>query len=426
MVPDEALAAELRSRAAEVGIAAIGFADAAPLEAARREIERRKAEGLDAGMQFTYRAPGRSTDPQQALPGAVSLVVGAWAYGPSGQSGTACRAPEQGQLAQRGGGQFLATVARYARHDHYADLRRALSCLARVLFEHGWRARVLVDDNALVDRAAAQRAGLGWFGKNCNILLPGRGSWFILGSVVTNAPLPASKPVADGCGSCRRCQVACPTGALVSPGVLDARKCLAWLLQAPGPFPFEYREALGDRIYGCDDCQSCCPVNIRAVRESMKAPAGLAGLQGAATGADRSNRDVGAGPGSQPASSAGHAGTSQVDVLEMLSLPDQDLLRRYGRWYIPRRDPRYLRRNALVVLGNIGSPRDAGVEAALLTYLQSPDDLLRSHAIWAALRLGRGDLVDKTQLGLAELPPAVIEELQRREEVRCSAVCSGA
>src|ERR1019366_2825144 len=118
----------------------------------------------------------------------------------------------------------------------------------------GWRATVVCDDNALVDRAAAHRAGLGWFGKNSLILLPGLGSWFVLGTVVTDAPLPAvdpseAPPHGDGCRTCSRCLTGCPTGALVAPGVLDARRCLAWLVQEPGSFPEEYRQALGGRIY---------------------------------------------------------------------------------------------------------------------------------------------------------------------------------
>jgi epoxyqueuosine reductase len=394
-------------------MAAIGFASARPMGLARRVIEERKAAGLHAGMQFTYRAPDRSTDPGRALRGAVSLVVGAWPYPPPQSSGGNPREAEPYQGGrrpreaepQRGGGRALnrplATVAAYARDDYYAELRAALGVLASVLRGHGWLSRVLVDDNALVDRAAAHRAGLGWFGKNCNILLPDRGSFFVLGSVVTDAPLPVDEPVPDGCGGCRRCQVACPTGALIGPGVLDARKCLAWLLQAAGPFPFEYREALGDRIYGCDDCQTTCPVNKRASCGTTPA------LEAPGLGPPHALRGNG----------FGHGGASQVDLLELLSMTDAELLDRFGRWYIPKRDPRYLRRNALVVLGNVALPQDPEVEAALLHYLLHPDELLRAHAVWAALRLGRGDLVDATQTSPAGAPQAVQEELRRRDQV---------
>src|SRR5205085_4326756 len=131
-------------------------------------------------------------------------------------------------------------VARYSWRDNYQPLRAALGIVAERLQADGWRTRVLVDDNSLVDREAAYRAGLGWYGKNANVLLPGLGSWFVLGSVLTDAPLPAAEaPVDDGCGTCARCLPACPTGAIIAPGIVDGRRCLAWLLEAPGTFPIE-------------------------------------------------------------------------------------------------------------------------------------------------------------------------------------------
>ncbi len=281
-------------------------------------------------------------------------------------------------------------VARYAWRDHYADLRAALDQLAGLVRDDGWAARVVADDNALVDRAAATRAGLGWYGKNSNVLLPGGGSWFVLGAVVTDAPLPFDVAVTDGCGPCRRCLGACPTGALVGPGVLDARRCLAWLLQAPGVFPFEHRVALGDRIYGCDDCQDVCPPNRVALRAAS-------------------------GPAPGPADGAG------VDLLDMLAATDTELMALYGRWYIPRRDPRYLRRNALIALANTADGRLPVVESTMRRYLAGPDEMLRAHAVWAALRLGRGDLLEGSVDGVvppAEDPSALVRaEFARRSDV---------
>jgi epoxyqueuosine reductase len=255
-------------------------------------------------------------------------------------------------------------VARYAREDHYGALREGLAAVSDRLVRDGWRTRILCDDNALVDRAAAYRAGLGWYGKSSNLLLEGRGSWFVLGSVVTDAPLPpASTVVPDGCGSCTRCIDACPTGAIVAPGVVDARRCLAWLVQADGPFPVAFRDALGDRIYGCDDCQEVCPPNRRDDRRGT-AP-GTAGEE------------------------------AWVDLVDLLAADDRTLLDRHGRWYVPRRQARYLRRNALVALANVGDGRSPRVEAALTAALGDDDPLVRGHAAWAAVRLGRDDLADR-------------------------------
>lgn len=385
----ETLAADIRRRAEEAGLAAVGFGAAAAMDGTRRILEKRKAAGLSAGMQFTYRNPARSTEPARLLPGAVSLVVGAWEYHRGRDEPTHAPPPASGRPTGR--------VARYATADHYASLRLALDEVASLLTERGWRARTVADDNALVDRAAAQRAGLGWFGKNTNILLPGRGSWFVLGSVVTDAPLPPSPATEPACGACRRCLVSCPTGALVAPGVLDARRCLAWLAQAPGMFPWEHRVALADRIYGCDDCQEVCPPNRRP-----KVGAGP-GRQPAGQGAKQSATD---------ATAAGHEGP-YVDLLDMLAASDSRLMALYGRWYVPNRDPRYLRRNALIALGNSGRGHDDEVAGALTVYLSHADEMLRAHAVWAAFRLGRQDLVEQSGLLAGDSSALVQEELRR-------------
>ena len=346
-VPDPA---EILALAHRSGIDVAGFAAAEPFGRARREIERRKDLGLHGGMAFTYRNPARSTDPTRALAGARSLVVGARSY----------RRSEAGRPA---GTSPSGSVARYSRTDHYRPLRDGLEAVAGLLRSQGWTARVLVDDNAMVDRAAAYRAGLGWFGKNTVLLLPGRGSWFVLGSVLTDAPL-AFEPAAgvpDGCGTCTRCMTACPTGALDEAGILDARRCLAWLLEAPGDFPEEHRAALGGRIYGCDVCQEVCPVNRRADRADPPPPA-----------EDREE--------------------AWVDLVELLRSDDVVLLERFGRWYIPGRDVRHIRRNALIALGNVGHVGDPSVQAVLAEAIHGGDPMLKSHAAWAADRMNRAGI----------------------------------
>ncbi len=299
-------------------------------------------------MQFTYKNPDRSTDPARAVKGARSIVVGARNY----------------LLAEPARpGVPSARVARYAWADHYEPLRTALRAVARRLRADGYRAVVFADDNSVVDREVAWLAGIGWFGKNANLLLPGRGSWYVLGCVITDAALPTTEqPVRDGCGRCTRCLDECPTGAIIAPGVVDANRCLAWLVQRPGTFPTEYREALGDRLYGCDDCQEVCPPNLRHGAPRRE----LAGID---------------------------AVIAWVPVVELLALDDEEVIARHGSWYLHNREVRWLRRNALVVLGNVGDGHDPHVVATLVRYLGDPDPMLREHAEWAASRLGRDDLV---------------------------------
>ena len=353
---------DLRDRVLLAGTAAgldvVGTCSAEPFVDVRRVLEERKSAGLSGTMQFTYRNPARSTDPSATVDGCTSLVVAAARY-PSDVP-----APPAGASAR---------VARYATDDHYGRLRDGLAAVAQVLEGDGHRAVVLVDDNALVDRAAAHRAGIGWYGKSANLLVPGQGSWFVLGSVLTTADLgesPAAVP--DGCGTCRRCLDGCPTGAIVAEGVVDARRCLAWLVQQPGEFPPEHRAALGDRLYGCDECQEVCPPNRRA---DLAAPTVTP-------------------PGAPPG--------PWVDVAWLLTAPDDELLDRdrLGRWYVPRRDASVLRRNGLVVLGNLGHDGRASAEELelLVPYLHGDDPLLAEHARWAARRAGRADLLDPARV----------------------------
>jgi epoxyqueuosine reductase len=330
----------LRSVALSAGLVALGVAVVEPFVDTLAILEHRKAEGLHGGMQFTYRDPKRSTDPARLLPGARSLVVGAWPYA----GGDADR-PVEGAPHGR--------VARYATGDHYGALRDALELVADRIRAMGFAARVVIDDNGLVDRAAAQRAGIGWFGHNANILVPGHGSWVVLGAIVTDAPFAESERVPDGCGSCRRCLDGCPTGAIIAPGVVDARRCLAWLVQAPGSFPMEHRVALGDRIYGCDDCQEVCPPSRRSPQAAM----------------------------------AVESEGAWVGLVSLLDSDDAELIERHGRWYIPKRDPRHLRRNALIALGNVADPSDGAIRSKIMAFAASDDEMLAEHARWALGRL---------------------------------------
>jgi len=326
------------------GVRHTGVASAEVLHRARAAIHHRLVAGLTDGMQFTFKNPERSTDPSQAVKGAQAVFVAARPY----------LLPD---VPRPDGVQ--ARVGRYAWDDHYGPLREALWAVAHRLRHDGWKAVPFADDNSIVDREVAHRAGIGWFGKNANLLVSGAGSWFVLGCVVTDAPLPpAVQPAADGCGSCQRCLDGCPTGAIIEPGVIDAARCLAWVLQKPGTVPVHLRAAIGDRIYGCDDCQEVCPPTVRL------------------------------GP-RVPGSAAGAASvTAWVDVVRLLQANDHEVMATWGRWYLADRDPRWVRRNALVVLGNSGAGQHATVQQVLADYLRHDDPVLRAHAVWAAARLG--------------------------------------
>lgn len=349
----------------QAGLHRVGIAPASKMSRAHVALTTRKLMGLSDTMQFTFRNPERSTDPSASVKDARSLVVGAFSY-----------ASPTPQLSEY----LSARVARYAWSDYYEHLRDGLGAVAKYLCSDGWRAMVFADDNSLVDRESAYLAGLGWFGKNANVLIPGEGSFFVLGSVITDAPLVTNKQIAaDGCGGCRRCLDVCPTGAIVEPGVVDARKCLAWLLQKPGVFDWRYRQALGDRIYGCDDCQEACPPTIRS-------------------GLDRAIPDD-----AKP----------WISVLFLLTADDDTLLGAVDPWYIADRNPDWVRRNALIVLGNIGDPRSAEVRDVLEIYLEHPDPMLRAHAVWAAARMNLGHMIP-----VHDTAPLVVDELARLPEPR--------
>ena len=326
------------------GLDRIGVAAAAPLLRARAEMARRQDAGLVNGLKFTYLKPERSTDPSALVPDARTVIVGARSYdiAPTDTESDGLR----------------ARVARYAWVDHYAELKTSLKAVAGRLRTDGHRAVVFADDNSIVDREVAWLAGIGWYGKNANILVPGAGSFFVLGCIVTTADLPLAEPVEESCGTCTRCMPACPTGAIPEPGVIDANKCLSWLLQKPGVFPREFRAALHDRIYGCDDCQTACPF-VR--RRAPRAP--------------------------------GVTTESGVDVLELLSMDDSGLMERCDRWYVHDRDALWVRRNLLIVLGNIGTASDAGVRAALGRAVVDTHPVIRAHAVWSAARLGLTHLI---------------------------------
>jgi epoxyqueuosine reductase len=324
-------ARQLQELAQDLGLDAVGAAPASAYEATERHIAERRARGLFADMRFTMAQPEVSCHPERLLDGARTVVSAALCYWAEGEEPP----PGHGRLP------------RYAWWDAYSALRERLDELGRRL---GGEYRVLVDANQHVDREAAARSGVGFYGKNTMLITRRFGSWVVLGTLVTTAEVETTPPLDAGCGSCTLCIDACPTSALDEPGVLDATRCLSYWTQSADAFPVEFRAALEDRVYGCDICQDVCPWN-RGIEK----------------------RRAGEGP---PAGAEPH-----VSLVDWLTADDEELTERYDRLFVPRNDPRYLRRNALVALGN-----GAGDSELARPYAESDDPLLREHAEWA---LGR-------------------------------------
>jgi epoxyqueuosine reductase len=325
-------ARELERLAAELGLDAVGAAPAEPYDETERHIRERRARGLFADMKFTMARPEVSCHPETLLPGARTVISAALCYyapGPEPASG-------EGRLP------------RYTWTDAYAALRERLDELGRRL---GGGYRVLVDANQHVDREAAARAGVGFYGKNTLLITRRHGSWVVLGTLVTDVELEVTPPLQTDCGECTLCIDACPTGALDEPGTLDATKCLSYWTQAPAAVPAAYRAELGAQVYGCDICQDACPWN---------------------RGVQKRRAD-------QPVSSSGH-----VDLVEWLEADGRALVVEHDRLYVPRNDERWLRRNALVALGNVGGREHAPL---LERYAESSDEMVREHAVWALERV---------------------------------------
>lgn len=354
---------DTRAKAVAVGLSAgldrVGVASADRFDQVEAVMRERVTSGMAARLRFTFKDPSRATDVGASFPWARRLMVGIRSYLP--EAGTAPSRPGHGR------------IARFAVEDPYPPLRRGLDAMATSLQADGYRAEVLVDDDRLVDRAAAVRAGVAWWGKSTMALTPGLGPWFVIGSVVTDADLSVDEPMSRTCGTCDACLPACPTGALVAPGVLDARRCLAAIAQSPGVIPREWRRAMGDRIYGCDDCLDACPPGVRLMRHSVDQ-------------------------------------RGSVELEWLLTAADRTLLDRFSHFYVPGRSPRFLRRNALVAMGNDGEPSLFGVVAL---HVGHRDWLLRAHAVWALARLGgpRAVMVLEDQLRW-ERRPEVRHELE--------------
>ncbi|MFO0336585.1 MAG: tRNA epoxyqueuosine(34) reductase QueG [Pseudomonadota bacterium] len=343
-----ALALEIKGYARDLGFTDVGIAG---IELA--DDEARLLEWLAAGMHgelhYMERFGATRARPAELEPGTVRVISVRLDYWP------ATAADAQGVLDAP----ELAYVSRYAvGRDYHRLMRNRLQDLANRIGErigeYGYR--VYVDSGPVMEKPLARNAGLGWIGKHTNLIDPKGGSWFFLGELYTDLPLPVDPPASEHCGTCQACIPACPTGAIVGPWRLDARRCISYLtIELPGAIPDELRPLLGNRIYGCDDCQLACPWNkfARATRE----------------------------PGFEP-----RHGLDGARLVELFAWTEQEFAQRLRGSPIRRIGHERWLRNIAVALGN--APPPPAVRAALESRRDHPSALVREHVEWALARKG--------------------------------------
>ncbi len=360
----EALASEARA----LGFDCIGVTDPAAIAAAGRHFQAFLEAGAHGEMDWLAARPERRADPRVLWPEVRSVIMLGVNYG-----------PEQDPLAilqQRASG----AISVYAQGDDYHDLiKPRLKALARWLVARsGAEVKVFVDTAAVMEKPLAQAAGLGWQGKHTNLVSREFGSWLFLGAIFTTLDLPRDAADIDHCGSCRACLEICPTAAFPAPYRLDARRCISYLtIESKQPIPHQFRKAIGNRIYGCDDCLAVCPWNKfaqqghetrLAARDALRAP-DLAGL-------------------------------ARLDDAAFRTLFAKSPVKRIGR-------DRFIR-NVLIAIGNSGMPALAAAAGPLL---DDPSPLVRGAAVWALSQL----MQRQRFAALASRAPAEPDESVRAE-----------
>jgi epoxyqueuosine reductase len=358
----DALAARIRAEASRLGFFKTGIAAAGPLPRADR-FEDWLHQGMHGTMDYMRRQADRRKDPALVLDSVRSLIVCAMSY----DTGRGLSAdPLRGK------------ISRYAWGDDYHDLIKARLRELGVFVERrvpGVRCLEYVDTGPVMEKVWGAQTALGWTGKHSNLIARVGGSWFFVGVILTDLELPPDRPEKDYCGSCSRCISACPTRAIVAPYVVDARLCISYLtIELRGPIPRGLRPLIGNRIFGCDDCQEVCPWNRFAVRTPES--------------------------GFQPGE-----GSWMPELTGLIGITPEAFNRRFKGSPIRRAKRDGFVRNVAVALGNSRSPEAI---PALAAALKDASPLVRSHAAWALTRIGTPDAV-------ATLRPAAHDPLVREE-----------
>ncbi|RMG31887.1 MAG: tRNA epoxyqueuosine(34) reductase QueG [Gammaproteobacteria bacterium] len=354
----DTLAARIRRWGRELGFQRIGFADT-ELAAAERAHFAWLARGYHGEMAYMARHGTKRTRPAELVPGTRTVISAAMNYwlGPELQGEEILTQPER------------AFISRYALgRDYHKVVRKRLARLARRIEEEigPFGYRVFCDSAPVLEKPLAVKAGLGWQGKHSNLIDREHGSWFFLGEIYTDLALPVDRPQSDHCGTCTACIQACPTGAIVAPGVVDARRCISYLtIELHGPIPEPLRPLLGNRIYGCDDCQLVCPWNrfARPTTETDFLP---------------------------------RHGLEAPRLVDLFAWDEQTFLKKTEGSAIRRLGHERWLRNIAVALGN--APPSTEITAVLERRTSHPSALVREHVAWALARQ-RARLIPATGAG---------------------------
>jgi epoxyqueuosine reductase len=340
-----ALAAAIKQWGRDLGFSAVGIADT-ELGVAEQHLKHWLDKGYHGEMDYMQRHGSKRTRPAELVPGTLRVISVRMDYRPD--------EPKPAPLLEDPAAAF---ISRYALgRDYHKVMRARLKKLAqRIEAKTGpFGYRAFVDSAPVMEKALAQKAGLGWIGKHSNLLARDAGSWFFLGELYTDLPLPVDTPVSDHCGACRACIDICPTQAIVAPYQVDARRCISYLtIELHGPIPETLRPAMGNRIYGCDDCQQCCPWN-------------------------RFSR-----PTQEPDFAPRH-GLDRATLETLFAWSEETFLKRTEGSPIRRIGHARWLRNIAVALGNGGDPRSVPL---LQARLADADPLVREHIEWAIRRI---------------------------------------
>jgi epoxyqueuosine reductase len=348
--PDDmrALAQAIRDWGAELGFQQVGIAGV-DLRQDAEHLRDWLAKGQHGTMDYMARHGSKRERPDELVPGTLRVISVRMDYG-TGDDAGAWATLADGERAY---------IARYALgRDYHKLLRKRLQQLAdRIAAQIGdFGYRVFVDSAPVLERALARDAGLGWIGKHSCLIHRSSGSWFFLGELFTDLPLPVDEAASAHCGTCRRCIDICPTGAIVAPYRVDARRCISYLtIELRGSIPEELRPLIGNRVFGCDDCQLICPWNKFAVRNP------------------------------EPDFRVRH-GLDRASLVELFAWSEEEFLQRTEGSAIRRTGYEGWLRNIAVALGN--APRSPRVIAALASRRDHPSELVREHVAWALARHG--------------------------------------